>query len=197
MNVIKIRTCSLKRWINSLTSKLWNGALVTPTPARICPNTRQSWSITSPIPRNSELHYNDVIMSTMASEITSLTIVYSTVYSRRRSKKTSKLRVTGLCAVNSPGTGEFTAQRDSNAENVAIWWRHHVDCQPHRKHVITHLLLKPEYFRRIRSRLWLLLSWLLASHRQDMSRHGIESAEQTDLCLPQGNISTILGIEKR
>ena len=26
---------------------------------------------------------------------------------RRRSKKTSKLRVTGLCAVNSPGTGEF------------------------------------------------------------------------------------------
>ena len=26
---------------------------------------------------------------------------------RHRSKKTSKLRVTGLCAVNSPGTGEF------------------------------------------------------------------------------------------
>ena len=26
---------------------------------------------------------------------------------RRRSKKTSKLRVTGLCAGNSPGTGEF------------------------------------------------------------------------------------------
>ena len=26
---------------------------------------------------------------------------------RRRSKKTSKFRVTGLCAVNSPGTGEF------------------------------------------------------------------------------------------
>ena len=42
-------------------------------------------------------------MSTMASQITSITIVYSTVYSRRRSKKTSKLRVTGLCAGNSPG----------------------------------------------------------------------------------------------
>ena len=28
----------------------------------------------------------------------------------RRSKKTSKLRVTGLCAWNSPGTGEFPAQ---------------------------------------------------------------------------------------
>ena len=45
---------------------------------------------------------------------------------RRRSKKTSKLRVTGLCAGNSPETGEFPAQRASNAENVSIWWRHHV-----------------------------------------------------------------------
>ena len=44
----------------------------------------------------------------------------------RKSKKTSKLRVTGLCAGNSPGTGEFPAQRASNAENVSIWWRHHV-----------------------------------------------------------------------
>ena len=43
----------------------------------------------------------------------------------RRSKKTSKLRVTGLCAGNSPGTGEFPAQMASNAENLSIWWRHH------------------------------------------------------------------------
>ena len=40
---------------------------------------------------------------------------------RRRSKKTSKLRVTGLCAGNSPMTGEFAAQRASNAKNVSIW----------------------------------------------------------------------------
>ena len=44
---------------------------------------------------------------------------------RRRSKKTSKRRVTGLWAGNSPGTGEFPAQMTSNAENVFIWWRHH------------------------------------------------------------------------
>ena len=44
---------------------------------------------------------------------------------RRRSKKTSKLRVTGLCGGNSPVTGEFPAQRASDAENVSIWWRHH------------------------------------------------------------------------
>ena len=45
---------------------------------------------------------------------------------RRRSKKTSKLRVTGLCTGNSPVPGEFPAQMASNAENVSIWWRHHV-----------------------------------------------------------------------
>ena len=47
-----------------------------------------------------------------------------------RSKKTSKLRVTGLCAGNSPATGEFPAQMASNAENVSIWWRHHSGCCP-------------------------------------------------------------------
>ena len=43
---------------------------------------------------------------------------------RRRLKKTSKLRVTGLCVGNSPVTGEFPKQMASNAENVSIWWRH-------------------------------------------------------------------------
>ena len=44
---------------------------------------------------------------------------------RRRSKKTSKLHVTGLCEGNSPVTGAFPAQRASNAKNDSIWWRHH------------------------------------------------------------------------
>ena len=44
---------------------------------------------------------------------------------RRRSKKTTQLRVAGLCAWNAPVTGEFPAQMASNAENVSIWWRHH------------------------------------------------------------------------
>ena len=44
----------------------------------------------------------------------------------RRSHKTSKLRVTGLCVGNSPVTGGFPAQRASNAENVFIWWCHHI-----------------------------------------------------------------------
>ena len=71
-------------------------------------------------------HYNDVIMSAMASQITSLSHLCSLnrLFSRR-SKKTSKLRVTGLCARNSPVTGEFPIQIASNAENISIWWRHH------------------------------------------------------------------------
>ena len=37
-----------------------------------------------------------------------------------RSQKTSKLRVNGLCEGNSPVTGEFPAQRASNAKDVSI-----------------------------------------------------------------------------
>ena len=45
---------------------------------------------------------------------------------RCRSKKTSKLRVTGLCEGNSPVTGEFPAEKASNTEIISIWWRHHI-----------------------------------------------------------------------
>ena len=76
---------------------------------------------TSSAQMNVPQHYNDVIISAMASPITSIT----TVYSRHRSKKTSKLRVTGLCEGNSLFISEFPAQRASNAENVSILWRHH------------------------------------------------------------------------
>ena len=48
---------------------------------------------------------------------------------RRRSKKTSKLCVTGFCVGNSPWTGELPAQKASNAENISIWWRHHGDAK--------------------------------------------------------------------
>ena len=72
-----------------------------------------------------ETHYNDVIMGAMASQITSLTIVCSTVYSGADQKKTSKLPITGLCEGNSPVTGEFPSQRSSNTEHASIWWRHH------------------------------------------------------------------------
>ena len=48
-------------------------------------------------------HNIDVIMTTMASQITSLTVVYSTVYSDADQRKHQKLCVIGLCVGNSPG----------------------------------------------------------------------------------------------
>ena len=53
------------------------------------------------------LHYSDVIMGAIASQINSLTIVYSTVYSGADKKNR-----------------EFPAQMASSAENDSIWWRH-------------------------------------------------------------------------
>ena len=70
-------------------------------------------------------HYNDVIMSAMASQIISVSIVYSTVCFGVDRRKHAKLRVTGLCAGNSPVIGEYPAQRATNTEIVSILWRHH------------------------------------------------------------------------
>ena len=60
---------------------------------------------------------------------------------RRRSKKTSKLRITGFCAGKSPVTGEIPAQMCSNSENVSIWWRLRVTwgCAGLHKHTLTGL----------------------------------------------------------
>ena len=50
-----------------------------------------------------EYHYTDVIMTTMASQITSLTIVYSTVYSVADQRKHQSSASLALCVGNSPG----------------------------------------------------------------------------------------------
>ena len=69
-------------------------------------------------------HYCDVIMGTMASQITSLTIVYSSVYLAQFKENIKTLRHWPLC-------GEFTGDRwiprkmASYTENISIWWRHH------------------------------------------------------------------------
>ena len=54
------------------------------------------------------------------NQITCIAIVCSTVCSGR-SKKASKLCVTGLCEGNLPETDAFPSQRANNAENVSIW----------------------------------------------------------------------------
>ena len=72
--------------------------------------------------RKTLTHYNNVTMSTMASGII---IFYLTVCSGAYQRKTSKLRVTGLCGGNPPVTGGFSSRMGSNTENVSIWCRHH------------------------------------------------------------------------
>ena len=49
---------------------------------------------------------------------------------RARSKKTSKLRVTGLCGGIHRWPREFPAQRASNEENVSFWLRYHAPLGP-------------------------------------------------------------------
>ena len=43
---------------------------------------------------------------------------------RTNGKEASKSALVVLCEGNSPVTGEFPAQRASNAERASIWWRH-------------------------------------------------------------------------
>ena len=62
-------------------------------------------------------------MGAMASQITSLTIVYSTVYSGAdQSKHQSSASLAFVWGIV---PGEFPAQMASSAENGSIWWRHH------------------------------------------------------------------------
>ena len=69
-------------------------------------------------------HCSDVIMVVMASQITSLTIVYSTVYSgadqRKHQSSASLALVRGIHR-----SGGLPAQMASNAKNVSIRWCHH------------------------------------------------------------------------
>ena len=70
-------------------------------------------------------HYDEVTMSAMASQITSLTIVYSTVYSDPDQRKHQSSA--SLAFERGIHRGPvYSAQMASNAENVSIWWRHHL-----------------------------------------------------------------------
>ena len=62
-------------------------------------------------------------MGAIASQITSFTIVYSIVYSDADERKHQSS--VSLAFVRGIHRGQMT----SNAENVSIWWRHHVEWQ--------------------------------------------------------------------
>ena len=92
-------------------------------------------------------HFSVFIMGEMSSQIKGVSLV------RRRSKKTSRLCVTGLLKGNPPVAGDFPSQRASHAEIVSIWWRHHE----------TFLVLRSELSVKTGLILWLQLLWLLTT----------------------------------
>ena len=70
-------------------------------------------------------YYSDVTMSVIASQITGVSIVYSTFVQEQINENIIATRHWPFC-------GEFTGdrwnprtQRATNAENGSIWWRHH------------------------------------------------------------------------
>ena len=68
------------------------------------------------------LHYIDVIMTTMASQITSLTVAYSIVYSSADQRKHQSSA--SLAFVQEIHRDRWIP-RTKGQENVSIWWRHH------------------------------------------------------------------------
>ena len=76
------------------------------------------------VPCNTEQnHYSDFLMSAMASQSSGVSIVCSTVC---KIKENTKGPRHWSLKGNPPMTGGFPSQRASNAENIFIWWRHHL-----------------------------------------------------------------------
>ena len=75
-------------------------------------------------PHKGPVHYIDVTMTTMASQITSLAVVYSIVYSgadqRKHQSSASLAFVRGIHRDRG-----IPRTKDQLRENVSIWWRHH------------------------------------------------------------------------
>ena len=85
-----------------------------------------------PLEQDNTTKPQHITIKTKASQIASLTIVYSTVYSRHIWKKHQNSVSLAFGRGNSPVTGEFPPQKSSNAENISIWWRHHDEMNENR-----------------------------------------------------------------
>ena len=121
---------------------------------------------------------------------------------RRRSKKTSELRVTGLYVGNSPVTSEFPTQMASNAENVSIWWRHHDWIPPLKtcdvKLFVSMMLAWARFLSQCMRIGYCVLAWYLlltissdslrSLRHQDISSHDIDYMEYVGPFLTWGSV---------
>ena len=90
-------------------------------------------------------------MSAMASHITNVAIVYSTVCSGADKRRYQSSASLAFVKWNAPVTGEVPAQRASNSESVFIWWRHHESLHWH----WDDRLCKPNAMNKSRFHIWL------------------------------------------
>ena len=105
------------------------------------------------------INYIDVIMGTMASQITSLTIVWSTVYSGadqiryQNPASLASVRVIHRWSVISPHKGPVKRKK------VSIWWRHYVILTFHsvRRSHLTRGFATP---KAIHTNFHVILSWI-------------------------------------
>ena len=74
-------------------------------------------------------HYSNVRMSVMPSQITGVSMVYWAVYSGADKKKHQSFASLAFVRGIHRWPVNFPHKRASNAENVSIWWRHHVSFQ--------------------------------------------------------------------
>ena len=63
-------------------------------------------------------------MTAMASRITGQSSLCFNSLSRLTTRKFQQPVLLSLCEGNPPATGGYPTERDSNAENVSIWWRY-------------------------------------------------------------------------
>ena len=116
-------------------------------------------------------HYCDAIRGTVASQITNLTIVYTTVYPDADQSKHQTPCHWTLCG-NSRGTGEFPAQMANNAENASIWWRHHDYCDFETPLLTRCRHLKwPKQSRQSMHHMWMLSSVVSSTDTSELNKH--------------------------
>ena len=70
-------------------------------------------------------HYDDVIMTMQASQITSLAVVYSIVYSGVNQRKHQSSASLAFVREIHRGPVNFPHKWPVTRKNVSIWWRHH------------------------------------------------------------------------
>ena len=128
--LIEIYTLSFKKMHLKISSGKWKAISSRPQCVKVGNSPTLSCRLFIPFIHPSPSHYDYVTMRAMASQITSLTIVYSTDFSgtdERKHQSTASLAfVRGIhrWPVNSQ------TQMVSKAENVFIWWRHHANRSP-------------------------------------------------------------------